>query len=119
MKVVSYSRWSFNDSRRVVSEEWSLKPGCLLIQVVSNTGLTVHIFREKWCFTSIFSFLFSFLKTNPSIQPCLNPFPNDKLLYSSKLKEFADNNFGFDENGRKLSKRLENTEGKGEIACYE
>ena len=37
----------------------------------------------------------------------------------SKLKEFADNNFKFDENGRKLSKRVENTVGKGEIAHYE
>ena len=35
---------------------------------------------------------------------------------SSKLKEFADNNFKFDKNGRKLSKRVENTLGKGEIA---
>ena len=38
---------------------------------------------------------------------------------ASKLKEFADNNFKFDENGRKLSKQVENTVGKGEIACYE
>ena len=37
----------------------------------------------------------------------------------SKLKEFADNNFKFDENGRKLSKQVENTVGKGEIARYE
>ena len=28
------------------------------------------------------------------------------------MKEFADNNFKFDENGRKLSKWVENTEGK-------
>ena len=37
---------------------------------------------------------------------------------SSKLKEFADNNFIFDENGRKFSKRVEKTVGKGEIARY-
>ena len=30
--------------------------------------------------------------------------PKDKILDSSKLKEFADDNFTFDENGRKLSK---------------
>ena len=30
-----------------------------------------------------------------------------------------DDNFKFDENGRKLSKRVENTVGKGEIARYE
>ena len=35
------------------------------------------------------------------------------------MKEFADDNFDFDENGRKFSKRLENTVGKGEIARYE
>ena len=45
-------------------------------------------------------------------------FPNNKILDSSKLKEFADNKLIFDENGRKLSKWLENTQGKGEIACY-
>ena len=42
-----------------------------------------------------------------------------QILDSSKLKEFADNNFKFDENGRKLSKQVENTVGKGEIAYYE
>ena len=35
------------------------------------------------------------------------------------MKEFADDNFKFDENGRKLSKREENSVGKGEIARYE
>ena len=40
-------------------------------------------------------------------------------LDSSKLKEFADDNFKFDENGRKLSKQVGNTVGKGEIADYE
>ena len=34
-------------------------------------------------------------------------------------KEFADDNFKFDENGRKFSKWVENTVGKGEIARYE
>ena len=36
-----------------------------------------------------------------------------------KLKEFADDNFKFDENGRMFSKQVENTVGKGEIAHYE
>ena len=35
------------------------------------------------------------------------------------MKEFADDNFKLDENGRKLSKRVENTMGKGQIALYE
>ena len=42
-----------------------------------------------------------------------------QILHSSKLKEFADDNFKLDENGRKQSKRVENTVGKGEIAHYE
>ena len=41
------------------------------------------------------------------------------MLDPSKLKEFADDNFKFDENGRKLSKQVENIVGKGEIARYE
>ena len=49
----------------------------------------------------------------------LKPLPDDKILDGSKLKEFADNNFKLDKNGRKLSKWVENTAGKGEIACYE
>ena len=39
-----------------------------------------------------------------------------QILDSSKLKEFADDNFKFDENGSKLSKRVENVVGKEEIA---
>ena len=35
------------------------------------------------------------------------------------MKDFADNNFKFEEKGRKLSKPVENTVGKGEIAHYE
>ena len=47
------------------------------------------------------------------------PITRRQILDSSKLKEFADVNFKFNENGRKLSKRIENTEDKGEIARYE
>ena len=47
------------------------------------------------------------------------PFPNDKFLDSSKLKEFADDNFEFDESGKNFSKLVENTVGKGKIARYE
>ena len=35
------------------------------------------------------------------------------------MKEFADDIFKLDKNGRKLSKWVENTVGKGEIARYE
>ena len=35
------------------------------------------------------------------------------------MKEFADNNFHFDEKVRKISKSIENTVGKGDIAFDE
>ena len=47
------------------------------------------------------------------------PFPKLQILDSSKLKEFADDNFIFNENSRKFSKRVENTVGKREIARNE
>ena len=47
------------------------------------------------------------------------PFPQQQILDSSNLKEFADNNFEFDENDRKFSNMVENNVGKGEIAHYE
>ena len=36
-----------------------------------------------------------------------------------ELKEFADDKFQFDENGRNFFKSVENTVDKGEIARYE
>ena len=42
--------------------------------------------------------------------------PKRFILDSSKLKEFTDSNFELDENGRRFSKQVENTMGKGEIA---
>ena len=42
-----------------------------------------------------------------------------KILHSSKPKKFADDNFKFNENGRKLSKWVENTLRKGKITRYE
>ena len=41
-------------------------------------------------------------------------FPKRQILDSSNLKEFADDNFRFDENGRKFYKRVENTCEKNE-----
>ena len=40
------------------------------------------------------------------------PFPKQHILDTSRLKKFADDNFKFDENGRKFSKMVENTVGK-------
>ena len=44
------------------------------------------------------------------------PFLKQQILDYSKLKKVADDNFKIDENGRKFSKQVENTVGKGEIA---
>ena len=49
----------------------------------------------------------------------VQPITRRQILDSSTLTEFADDNFKFDENGRKLSKWVENTVGKGQIARYE
>ena len=73
---------------------------------------------------SIFSFsqhVFHVYKSNNYfyVSKCFNPFPIDEILDSSKLNEFADNNFELDENWRRFSKRVENTVRKEEIACYE
>ena len=58
--------------------------------------------------------------TTPIVSASLTEYiTRRQILDSSKLIEFADDNFKFDENGRKLSKRVENTVGKGEIARYE
>ena len=59
------------------------------------------------------------LKIRSSEFGYLNPFPNDKFLDSSKLKEFADDNFKFSENGRKFFKWIENIVEKGENIRYE
>ena len=48
-----------------------------------------------------------------------NPFPNDMISDWSKLKKLPDDYFKSDKKGRKLSKRVENTVGKGGIARYE
>ena len=49
----------------------------------------------------------------------LSPITRRQILDFSKLKKFVDDNFKFEENGRKVSKWVENTVGKGGIACYE
>ena len=53
-------------------------------------------------------FLFSQSKWNSHIKTlfrtgCNQPSPKQQILDSSKLKEFADDNFEFDENGGKFS----------------
>ena len=68
--------------------------------------------------TCIFNFSNHFLNLHRKRNRII-PFPKQQLLDSSKLKEFADENSNFDENGKKFLTRVENTTGKGEIARYE
>ena len=63
-------------------------------------------------------FFFSSFKVFYPLEDNFNPLPDDKFE-TSEFKEFVDDNFIFDENGRKLTKRVENTVEKGEIVRYE
>ena len=54
------------------------------------------------------------LSSNTEIS--FKPFPNNKF---SKMKEFPDNNFELDKNGRKFLNQVQNTVRKEEIAYYE
>ena len=47
-----------------------------------------------------------------SVHSAIKPFSKQYILDSSKLKDFADDNSEFDENGGKFSERIENTVGK-------
>ena len=65
----------------------------------------------------VFMFEYMFCNTQNLVQYSMDYlFPKQEVLDSSKLKEFADDNFKFVENSRKISKWVENTGGKGEIA---
>ena len=75
---------------------------CFCLQLDTTTVLMLHA-----------------VKTMKYILYLLYPFPKQQILDTSKLKEFADDNFEFNENGRKLSRWVENMVGKGEIARYE
>ena len=63
------------------------------------------------------------VKTCPACKPFKTPLTlhvtKQQILDSSQPKECADDNFKYDENGRKLSKQVENNVRKGEIARYE
>ena len=64
-----------------------------------------------------FCFFFHRLNSFPNDE--FQPFPKRRILDSSKLKRFADNNFKVNETGRKFFKWVETTMGTGGIAHYE
>ena len=65
---------------------------------------------------SLFSLQFAEYTSQTTVFSILSTLSQTTNFYSSKLKEFVDDNFKFDKNGRKFSKWVENTVGKGEIA---
>ena len=66
-------------------------------------------------FADVLDPILTFSQTNPCFL-CVCRTSLSKML---KLKEFAEDNSKFDENGRKFSKSVESTVGKGEIAHNE
>ena len=60
-----------------------------------------------------------FTKSTRAVTKCNLTLSQTRNLDFSKLKEFTDDDFKFDENGRKSTKQVENTVEKQEIVCYE
>ena len=117
MKIANFSKFSKKVDNTVGKGEiarykqFLLFPWCFqktILQTCKNQGLL----RKRL----ISSYEGIILRTPDKRE--LSLFQTTNFIDSSKLKEFADNNFKFDENGRKFSTRVENT-GKGEIARYE
>ena len=58
-------------------------------------------------------------RTSQHFYRVVTPIPKQQTSGSSKIKEFADDNYKIDVKDRNLSRRVENTVGKGEIAHFE
>ena len=84
------------------------------IQSINESLLPVHLWNKYrvWILQPSLETFLVFFSGFFDIQP----FPKLQIVDSSKLKEFADDNFICDENGVKFSKWVENTGGNGEIA---
>ena len=78
--------------------------------MIYKSKTTIFSLQSNIIITSLFWKLTKVLTNNLKVN-----IKGRQILDSSKLREFADDNFKFEENGRKLSKRVENTVGKGEI----
>ena len=92
----------------------------LFLRVCIRSIQKTMLEKENLPVKSNFSFFHSVFNPYGEIYAIfIQPFPKRQVLDSSKLKQFADDNFEFDKNGSKFSKQVENTLGKGEIVCYE
>ena len=100
--------------RRSRSPKWLEVPLKLFLRKVKGQGHTTSTSCPWTTFSNEMKYYFS--KRCPFRFTTLS---ERQILGSSKLKEFADDNFNFDKNGRKFSKWTENTVGKGEIARHE
>ena len=80
-----------------------------------------HPFLREWHIyfleDVLLSISLSLDNSSPSDKPISQARTTNFRLFQTD--EFADDNFKFDENGRKFPKRVEITVGKGEIAHYE
>ena len=92
-----------------------------------RTSIITNVQLHYVCISSLRLLIFLCFLENKILQICKlwiyaddyhYPFPKQLILDSSKLKEFADNNFRFDDKGRNFSTPVENTVEKGEIAHY-
>ena len=84
-----------------------------LVRWTCSSYITVCCF-----FKQLISFIGSLDKFRTSVFNTDFPLTERQILASYELKEFADDNFKFDENGRKF-KRTENIVGNGEIDSFE
>ena len=67
------------------------------------------MFAQTFNHVSYLHIFFSIYSICASAKVITEPFPKQQILESTKSKEFADDNFRFNENGRKLSKQLKKT----------
>ena len=71
--------------------------------------MTFNLIILVFSFFSFFPFFPTRFSTFPQTNAITEPFPKQQILDTSIMKETADNNFEFDEQGRKFSKKVENT----------
>ena len=86
---------------------WAIQ---LLVGLLDNVLTVYGLFRSKDNFEPA-------LFTRRAIIIYLTHYQTTKF-YTGPIWKSADDNFKFDGNSRKFSKPVENTVGKGEIACY-
>ena len=88
----------------------------LLILTFKSSTFSVEIKPKKES-DSLFSIHISSKECLVQIHVSFNPFPHDKILGMTKLKEFADDELSVTKMTISVYDRVEKHAGKGEIAC--